>query len=661
MRRAITRSPKTSYLHIVWKTKNVRLKIFCKFPGQPLITLKIGAKFAAKIRYSLSFKTYLRHSMTDILIKSEVLKGGEFLIRESRPEDTFIPEELNEEQLMVKQMTEDFLKNEIAPNRLRIEKREPGLTERLLEKAGELGLLGAHMPTEYGGMELDTNTNTVIADMLGPCGSFSTSIAAHTGIGMLPILYFGTEAQKQKYLPRLVSGELKAAYCLTEPGSGSDALNAKTRADLSADGSHYLLSGQKMWITNAGFANIFIVFAKIGGEKFTGFIVERDTPGITLGEEEDKLGIKGSSTRQVYFENAKVPAENVLGDIGKGHLIAFNALNIGRYKLGVMCIGGNKAVIDVAARYANERHQFGQPIGSFGAIQYKLAEMAIRNFAAESAGYRTSQLMQDKKTASEEEGKSFGQATLEAAEEYAIECSILKVAGSEVTDYCVDENVQIHGGIGFSEEYTAARAYRDSRINRIYEGTNEINRMLIVDQLFKRALKGQLDIVGPAWAVQKELAAMPSFEKTEGEYAEEHKAIADFRKIILMTAGGAAKIQMDGKLNMKEEQELLINCADMMIDLFLAESMLLRVQKLADMQKEQPQEVYDAMLQVFFHDASARIAKNATDALVSFAEGDLLKTFLMGLKRFTKYPPVNVKVKRRLVADAVRNANGWCF
>ena len=599
--------------------------------------------------------------MEDTLVKTDVLKGGEFLIRESGPEDTFIPEELNEEQLMVRQMAQDFLNNEVAPNRPKIEKQEPGLSQSLLKKAGDLGLLGAHMPAQYGGTELDTNTNTVLADVLGPCGSFSTSLAAHTGIGMLPILYFGTEEQKEKYLPRLISGDLKAAYCLTEPGSGSDALNAKTRADLSADGSHYLVTGQKMWITNAGFADIFIVFAKIGGDKFTGFIVERNTPGITMGEEEDKLGIKGSSTRQVFFENAKVPAENVLGEIGKGHLIAFNALNIGRYKLGVMCMGGNKEVINMAAKYANERIQFGKPIGSFGAIQYKLAEMVIRNFAAESAAYRTSQLMQDKKAASEEDGKSFGQATLEAAEEYAIECSILKVLGSEVTDYCVDENVQIHGGIGFSEEYPAARAYRDSRINRIYEGTNEINRMLMVDQLFKRALKGQLDIVGPAWAVQKELASMPSFEKAEGDYAEEHKALADFRKIILMVAGGAAKMQMDGKLNLKEEQEILMNCADMMIDLYSGESMLLRVQKLNGLQKEQPQEVYDAMLQVYFHDASARIHKNATDALVSFAEGDLLKTFLMGVKRFVKYPPVNVKEKRRLVAEAVLKANGWCF
>jgi hypothetical protein len=600
--------------------------------------------------------------MSAAVATTDILKGGEFLIRDSRPGDVFIPEELNEEQLMVKQMAVDFLQNEIHPNRDKIEKQEPGLAASLLKKMGDLGLLGAHMPAVYGGTELDTNTNTVIADVFGPMGSFSVPFAAHTGIGMLPILYFGNEAQKQKYLPALISGDLKAAYCLTEPGSGSDALNAKTRADLSADGSHYVLNGQKMWISNAGFADIFIVFAKVNGEKFTGFIVDAHSQGISLGAEEDKLGIKGSSTRQVFFENTKVPAENVLGEIGKGHLIAFNALNIGRYKLGVMCIGGNKEILKMAASYANERYQFGQPIGNFGAIQYKLAEMAIRNFAAESAAYRTSQCMQDKKAMEDAEGKSFGQATLEAAEEYAIECSILKVFGSEVTDYCVDENVQIHGGIGFSEEFPAARAYRDSRINRIYEGTNEINRMLMVDQLFKRALKGQLDIVGPAWAVQKELTSMPSMERLEGAYAEEIKAVSDFKKLILMVAGGAAKMQMDGKLNLKEEQELLMNCADMFIDLYAAESMLLRVQKLSDKsEKAQPQEVYDAMLQVFIHDATARMTKNATDALASFAEGDLLKTFLMGVKRFTKYPPVNVKAKRRLVAEAVRQGGGWCF
>lgn len=600
--------------------------------------------------------------MGDTTVGAAVLKGGEFLVRDTRPEEVFIPEELNEEQRMARKMVEDFLEQEVYPNTPKIEKQEDGIVVRLLKKTGELGLLGAHMPPEYGGMALDTNTNSVISEAFGPAGSFIVAFAAHTGIGMLPILYFGTEEQKQKYLPGLISGDLKAAYCLTEPGSGSDALAAKTRADLSADGKHYILNGQKMWISNAGFADIFIVFAKIDGEKFTGFIVERNTPGLTLGAEEDKMGIKGSSTRQVFFENVHVPVENVLGEIGKGHLIAFNALNIGRYKLGIMCIGGCKKVIEMATRYANERHQFGQPIGNFGAIQYKLAEMAIRTFAGESAAYRTSQLMQDRKEAAEAEGKSYGQAMLEAAEEYAIECSILKVYGSEASDYCVDENVQIHGGIGFSEEYPAARAYRDSRINRIYEGTNEINRMLMVDQLFKRAMKGHFDLVGPAWAVQKELAAMPSFEKLEGPYAEEHRAVADFKKIILMTAGAAAKMQMDGKLNLKEEQEVLINCADMLIDLFLAESMLLRVQKLSERtDKPQPQEVYDAMLQVFLHDVTARMTKNATDALASFAEGDLLKTFLMGLKRFTKYPPVNVKQKRRLIAHALRQANGWCF
>ena len=593
---------------------------------------------------------------------TDTLKGGEFLIKDSDYRQVFIPEEFNEEQLMIRQMAADFLNNEIDPIRDRIEKQEPGLSPALLKKMGELGLLGAHMPTEYGGMELDTNTNTIISEVFGALGSFSVPFAAHTGIGMLPILYFGTDDQKSRFLPGMIAGDIKAAYCLTEPGAGSDALNSKSRADLSADGSHYVLNGQKMWISNSGFADVFIVFAKIDGEKFTGFILDAKSPGISLGEEEDKLGIKGSSTRQVFFENVQVPAENVLGAVGKGHLIAFNALNIGRYKLGVMCMGGNKVVLKMAATYASERQQFGQPIGNFGAIKHKLAEMAIRNFATESATYRTSQLMQDKKNAEAAAGATYGQSMLEAAEEYAIECSILKVLGSEVTDYCVDENVQIHGGIGYSEEYPAARAYRDSRINRIYEGTNEINRLLMIDQLFKRALKGELDIVSPAWAVQKELASMPSMERLEGPYAEETKAVADFKKIILMTAGGAAKMQMDGKLNLKEEQEIIMNCADMMIDLFAAESMLLRVRKLSEIQeKAQPQEVYDAMLQVFLHDATARMTKNATDGIASFAEGDLQKTFLMGLKRFNKYPAVNVKEKRRLIADAVLKAGGWCF
>jgi len=599
--------------------------------------------------------------MQDTLVQKSVLKGGEFIVKDAQAQDIFVPEEFGEEQLMVRDTVRDFINNEILPNAQRIEKQEDGLAVELLEKMADLGLLGSHMPEVYGGLEMDTNTNTLISEAVGPSGSFTVSYAAHTGIGMLPILYFGTEEQKQKYLPRLISGELKAAYCLTEPGSGSDALAAKTRADLSADGSHYVLNGQKMWISNAGFADVFIVFAQIDGNKFTGFIVERDLEGLTLGAEEAKLGIKGSSTRQVFFENVKVPAGNVLGEIGKGHLIAFNALNIGRFKLGAICVGGAKASNTTAIRYANERIQFKQPIANFGAIQYKLAEQAIQIFAAESAVYRVSDLLEDQKTKFQEAGEDFGQANLKAAEEYAIECAIIKVVGSEMLDYVVDETVQVHGGMGYSEEGTAARAYRDSRINRIYEGTNEINRLLMVDQLFRKALKGSIDIVTPAWAVQKELSSMPSMNKPEGAYGEERQAIQDFKKILLMTAGAAAKMQMDGKLNLKEEQEIVMNVADLLIDTFIAESLLLRVEKLIELSKKHDQALYDAILRTYLHDATARITKSATDALASFAEGDLLRTFLMGVKRFTKYPAVNVKDTRRQLAKVLIDANEYCF
>jgi len=588
------------------------------------------------------------------------LAGGAFIIEDTKPADIFIPEERNEEQDMITQMVRDFVHNEVLPNANAIEKQENNIAVTLLNKGAELGLLGAHMPEEYGGMALDNNTNTIIAEELGPSGSWTVSWAAHVGIGMLPILYFGNEDQKNKYLPRLVSGELKAAYCLTEPSSGSDALAAKTRADLADDGKHYILNGQKMWISNAGFADIFIVFAQVEGDKFTGFIVERDSEGLTLGAEEDKLGIKGSSTRQVFFENVKVPADNVLGEIGKGHLIAFNALNIGRFKLCALCLGGAKKSVATAVQYAKDRIQFKQPIANFGAIKYKLAEQAIRIFAGSSALYRVSDLLQKHNKKLRADGLSFAEAKLQAAEEYAIECAMLKVIGSEALDYVVDETVQVHGGMGFSEEGTAARAYRDSRINRIYEGTNEINRLLTVDMLFRRALKGKIDIVGPAWEVQKELASMPSFDKPEGEYGEEIKAVKDFKKAILMVAGAAAKMQMDGQLNLKEEQEVVMNVANMMIDAYLAESTLLRVQKLADMDdKAAKQEVYDAILRTFFTDATARIHKNAQDALVSFAEGDLQRTLLMGLKRFTKYPPKNVKAARRLIADHMIEANEY--
>ncbi len=601
-------------------------------------------------------------ALPETKLQGPVLKGGEFLVRESGPADIFIPEELNEEQRMIRQMVKDFRTQELDPVKARLEKREEGLAESLLQKMAELGLLGTHMPEEFGGLELDTNTNTFICEDLGPGGSFTTSYAAHTGIGMLPILYYGTEAQKQKYIPGLIDGSLKASYCLTEPGSGSDALSAKTIATPSADGETYSISGQKMWITNAGFADIFIVFAKVAGEQFTGFVVEKGTPGLTLGAEEDKLGIKGSSTRQVYFENVEVSKDNVLGEIGKGHLIAFNVLNIGRFKLGALALGGAKANMATGVQYANERHQFKVPIGSFGAIKYKISEQAIRLFATESAQYRISNLIQDRNKALVAEGESFDEAKRISAEEYAIECSILKVTGSEALDYVVDETVQIHGGIGFSEEYAAARAYRDARINRIFEGTNEINRLLMVDQLLRRAMKGEIDIVGPAWEVQKELASMPSFDQPDGGYATEVKAVKDFKKVILAVAGAAVKDQMDGKLNLKGEQMILMNVADLMLDAYLAESTLLRVQKLSMMeQKRQPQEIYDHMLRVFLSDAQARIAKSANDALASFAEGDVLKALTLGVKRFTKYPTPKVRDARRAIADAMLADNEYAI
>ncbi len=595
--------------------------------------------------------------------EKQQVSGGEFLIKDVDPETIFIPEQFDEEQRMIRDTVRDFFNNRVLPNIEKLDEINQNLSPALLEEMAELGLLGTHMPEAYGGMELDNNTNTVINEVMGPSGSFTVAYAAHIGIGMLPILYFGNDAQKEKYLPRLISGELKAAYCLTEPGSGSDALAAKTRADLNEAGTHYLLNGQKMWISNAGFADVFIVFAQVGGDKFTAFIVERATPGISLGEEEKKMGIKGSSTRQVFFENVKVPVEQVLGTIGKGHLIAFNALNIGRYKLGALCVGGAKLSNTTAIRYANERIQFKQPISNFGAIKHKLAEQAIRTFAVESALYRVSDMLEQKSRELRESGLSFGEAKLRAAEEYAMECAILKVTGSEMLDFVVDETVQVHGGMGYSEEASAARAYRDSRINRIYEGTNEINRLLLIDMLFKRALKGQLDITGPAWAVQKELASMPGMETLNGDYAEEFKAVKNLKKVMLMVAGAAAKKQMDGELNLKEEQEVVMNLADIMIDLLNAESLLLRVAKLnsqADLRQHE-MSLYEDILRVFLTDTLSRVQKSATDALTGFAEGDLLRILLTGLRRFTKYPPVNVIKARRNVADTLIGAGAYCL
>ncbi len=507
------------------------------------------------------------------------LKGAEWLIRESAPGDTFIPEDFNEEQRMVMDMCHSFLEAEVTPILDRIDNLEPGLMPALMDKAGEQGLLGTSIPEDFGGLGKDFITSTIVNEGLGAGHSFSVAIAAHTGIGTLPILYFGTPEQKAKYIPKLASGEWKGAYGLTEPNSGSDALSAKTTAKLSADGKHYILNGQKCWITNGGFADVYTVFAKIDGDKFTAFIIERGTEGFTQGPEEHKMGIKGSSTVQLYFQDCKVPAENVLGEIGKGHVIAFNILNIGRLKLCAAALGGAKACLDNTIQYANTREQFKQPIARFGAIQYKLADVAIRNWIAESALYRTSMWVEGKEQELLGAGKPFNEALLGAAEEYAVECAMLKVFGSELLDYAVDEGVQVHGGNGFSAEYNISRAYRDSRINRIYEGTNEINRLLTVDMILKRAMKGKLDLMGPAMAVQKELMSIPDFGSgDDAPFAAERKLVTNMKKAILMVAGAAVQKLM---MQLEQEQEILMNIADMAIEVFHAESGLLRAMKSA--------------------------------------------------------------------------------
>jgi len=583
----------------------------------------------------------------DTLTK-QALKGGEWLIKESEPSDVFIPEDFTEEQRMIRDMCDQFLNTEVWPNLDRIDNMEPGLMKSLLHKAGEQGLLAVSFPEEYGGLGKDFVTSTIINEYLGAGHSFAVAIAAHTGIGTLPILYFGTPEQKQKYIPKLISGEWAGAYGLTEPNSGSDALSAKTSARLSEDGKYYLLNGQKCWITNGGFADVYTVFAKVDGDKFTGFIVERGFEGFTQGPEEHKMGIKGSSTVQLYFQDCKVPVENVLGEIGKGHKIAFNILNIGRLKLCAATLGGAKKTTTTSVQYAITREQFKQPIANFGAIKHKLAEMAIRTFASESALYRTAKLIDDMEMELKESGKPFNEALLGAAEEYAIECAILKVHGSELSDFCVDEGVQIHGGNGFSAEYNISRAYRDSRINRIYEGTNEINRLLTVDMTLKRAMQGRLNIMGPAMKVSQELMSIPDFgEEDETPFAQERKLVNNFKKTILLTAGAAAQKLM---MKLESEQEVLMNIADMAIDTYVAESLLLRVMKLSETSNANLP-IYKDILNCFLYDAADRIHKNGKDAINSFAEGDEQRMILMGLKRFTKTQPFNSKDARRRIAD----------
>ena len=597
--------------------------------------------------------------MNTEITKTKLLKGGEWLIKESEAQETFTPEDFNEEQHMIGDMCTQYLDAEVYPILDRIDNLEPGLMKSLLTKAGEQGLLSVSFPEEYGGLGKDFVTATIVNEYLGAGHSFSVAIAAHTGIGTLPILYFGTPEQKQKYIPKLITGEWAGAYGLTEPNSGSDALGAKTTAKLSDDGKYYFLNGQKCWITNGGFAQVYTVFAKVDGDKFTGFIVERGTEGFTQGPEEHKMGIKGSSTVQLYFQDCKVPVENVLGEVGKGHKIAFNILNIGRLKLAAAALGGSKRALTGTVEYAKTREQFKQPISNFGAIKHKLAEMAIRIYVGESALYRTAQWIDDKEHELLDAGKPFNESLLGAAEEYAIECAMLKVFGSEVLDYVVDEGVQIHGGNGFSAEYNISRAYRDSRINRIYEGTNEINRLLTLDMTLKRAMGGRLDLMGPAMSVQKELMSIPDFgTDEEAPFTKEKKLIANFKKAILMTAGAAVQKLM---MKIENEQEVLMNIADMAIEAFNAESVLLRVMKKVEKNGDAATQHELLIMQTYLYDAADRINKSGKDAINAFASGDEQRMILMGLKRFTKAEPFNSKEARRKIADKMIDEGKYCY
>ena len=592
--------------------------------------------------------------------ENKAIKGGEFLIRETDPQDIFIPEQWNEEQLMIAQTCQEFLTKEVHPNLDRIDNQEEGLMESLLEKAGELGLLGISVPEELGGFGKNFVTTMLSTEVTGAGHSYSVAMAAHTGIGTLPILYYGNEEQKAKYIPKLASGEWKACYCLTEPSSGSDANSGKTKAILSEDGKHYVLNGQKMWITNGGFADVFTVFAKIDDDKtLSAFILEKGFEGITLNAEEKKLGIKGSSTRQVFFNNVKVPVENMLSTRENGFKIALNILNIGRIKLAGAAMGGCKGIITQTINYANEREQFGRAISKYGAIRYKIAQQAIKTFATESATYRASQNIDDAIQALEAGGMAHSDAILKGVEEFAIECAILKIDGSETLDYVVDEGLQVYGGMGYSAEAPMERSYRDARINRIFEGTNEINRMLIVDMLLKRAMKGELDLMGPAQAVAGELMSIPEFgDQEDGLFIGEHKALGNFKKVVLMVAGSAAQKLM---MELSKQQEILLNIADLVIDTYMAESTLLRVEKMVSMKGEEACAAQIAIAKTLVYDTADKINKAGKDALNSFAEGDELRMMLMGLKRFTKLDAFNPREARQLIAQGLINENKYCY
>ncbi len=594
----------------------------------------------------------------------DILRGGQFLVKETNCEDIFTLEDLSEDQKMIRSSTKEFVDRELWPNWERFEKKDYAFTEESMKKAGELGLLGISVPEAYGGMGMGFVSTMLVCDYIsGATGSFGTAYGAHTGIGTMPIVLYGTEEQKKKYVPRLATGEWFGAYCLTEPGAGSDANSGKTKAVLSDDGKHYKISGQKMWISNAGFCNMFIVFARIEDDKYiSGFIIENDPEnGITMGEEENKLGIHSSSTRQVFFNDTVVPVENMLSERGNGFKIAMNSLNIGRIKLAAACLDAQRRVVTEAVKYANERIQFKAPIITFGAIKGKIADMATNIYADESASYRAAKNIEDRIAIREAEGNSHQEAALKGIEEYAIECSILKVAVSEDCQSTTDEGIQIFGGMGFSADAPMESAWRDSRITRIYEGTNEINRMLAVGMLVKKAMKGHVDLLGPATKVGEELMGIPSFEAPDFSilFAEEKDLLARLKKVFLMVSGSA--VQKFGQ-DLENHQQLMMAVSDIMIEVYMAESAILRTEKNAKRFGEETQTTQIAMSKLYLYNAVDIVLKQAKKAIISFAEGDEQRMMLMGLKRFTKYTNYpNVVALRTQIADKVAADNGYTF
>lgn len=595
---------------------------------------------------------------------SDIIRGGQFLVKETKCEDIFTPEDFNEEQIMMRDSVIEFVDKEIWPNKERFEKKDYALTEDIMRKAGELGYLSVAVPAAYGGMEMGFVNTVLVCDYIsGATGSFSTAFGAHTGIGTMPITLYGTEEQKQKYVPKLASGEWFGAYCLTEPGAGSDANSGKTKAVLSEDGTHYKITGGKMWISNAGFCNLMIVFARIEDDKnITGFIVENDpSNGISMGDEEHKLGIRSSSTRQVFFNETKVPVENMLAGRGEGFKIAMNALNVGRIKLAAACLEAQRRTVTGAVHYANERVQFKTPISSFGAIQAKIAEMATNAYAGESATYRAAADIENRINIRVSEGNSHQEAELKGVEEFAIECSILKVAVSEDVQACTDEGIQIFGGMGFSEDAPMESAWRDARIARIYEGTNEINRMLSVGMLVKKAMKGHVDLLGPAMAVAEELMGIPSFDVPDYSelFAEEKEMIAKLKKVFLMVAGAA--VQKYGP-ELESHQQLLMAASDILIEIYMAESTILRTEKLAKKEGEDKVQEQIAMAKLYLYHAVDIVSQKGKEGIVSFSEGDEQRMMLMGLKRFTKYTNMpNVIGLREKIAAKIISENKYAF